>query len=66
MRPEVLGSLPELPLIFPNAQFALDLLEQACRTQPAQAENRNGEACKWSYSHCPMVGIAWICYMEYV
>ena len=52
MRPEVLGSLPELPL------------EQACRTQPAQVENRNGEACKWSYSQRPMIGIAWIGYIE--
>ena len=56
IRPEMLGSLVELPLTFPNAYFDLDVLEQACRSLPAQAENRNGEAWKWSYSQWSMVG----------
>ena len=64
MRPEMFGSLLELPLPFLNVWLALNVLEQACRTQPAQAEIKNGKPCKWSYSQCLRVGIAWIGYVE--
>ena len=66
MRLEMLGSLLELHLTFSNALLALNMLEKAYRTQPAQAEIKNGKPCKWNYSWCLRVGIAWICCVECV
>ena len=58
VRPEVLLSLLDVPLIFPNAWLALKWLESFYITQPANSEFENGEVCKWSYSDLEMVGIA--------